>query len=67
VTQRDSAAILDLVDDGRGFDADEVTQSRADGHFGLVALRGLVTDAGGRLEVRSVPGAGTTLHVEVPL
>jgi signal transduction histidine kinase len=67
VAQRDSAAILDLADDGRGFDAGEATKSRAKGHFGLVALRGLVTDAGGRLDVRSVPGAGTTLHVEVPL
>ncbi|HEV7524475.1 MAG TPA: ATP-binding protein, partial [Acidimicrobiia bacterium] len=67
VTQHDRAAILDMVDDGRGFDADEATKSRATGHFGLVALRGLVTDAGGRLDVRSAPGAGTTLHVEVPL
>ena len=67
VTQRDGAAILDLVDDGRGFDAEEATKSRATDHFGLVALRGLVTDAGGRLDVRSAPGAGTTLHVEVPL
>jgi two-component system NarL family sensor kinase len=67
VTQRNGSAILDLADDGRGFDAAEATQSRARGHFGLVALRGLVTDAGGRLDVRSEPGAGTTLHVEVPL
>ena len=44
-----------------------VTESRAAGHLGLVALRGLVTDAGGRLDVRSAPGAGTTLRVEVPL
>jgi two-component system, NarL family, sensor kinase len=67
VMQRNGAAMLDLVDDGRGFDAAEATQSRARGHFGLLALRGLVTDAGGRLDVRSAPGAGTTLHVEVPL
>jgi signal transduction histidine kinase len=67
VTQRNGAAVLDLVDDGRGFDATEVATQRARGHFGLLALRGLVTDAGGRLDVRSQPGAGTTLHVEVPL
>jgi signal transduction histidine kinase len=29
-------------------------------------LSDLVRDAGGRLEVRSRPGAGTTLEVEVP-
>ena len=56
-----------MVDDGRGFDAHDATQSRAAGHFGLVALRGLVTDAGGQMEVRSMPDQGTTLHVEVPL
>ncbi|HTK15597.1 MAG TPA: ATP-binding protein [Acidimicrobiia bacterium] len=67
VTQRNGAAVLDLVDDGRGFDSAEVATRRAGGHFGLLALRGLVTDAGGRLEVRSQPGAGTTLHVEVPV
>ena len=67
VVERSGHAMLDVVDDGRGFDAQDATQSRVTGHFGLVALRGLVTDAGGRMEVRSMPDQGTTLHVEVPL
>jgi two-component system NarL family sensor kinase len=67
VKQRDGLAILEMIDDGRGFDANDATKSRAEGHFGLVALRGLVTDAGGRLDVRSAPDEGTTLRVEVPL
>ena len=54
--QRDADATaprsLDLVDDGRGFDAARRPRAGRDGHFGLVALRGLVTDAGGRLDVR---------------
>ncbi len=37
------------------------------GHVGLKALRGLVADAGGTLEVDSAPGRGTTVRVEVPL
>jgi two-component system, NarL family, sensor kinase len=60
-------AVLELVDDGRGFDDDDSAASRAQGHFGLVALRGLVTDAGGRLDVRSARGNGTALRVEVPV
>ena len=40
---------------------------RDSGHLGITALRGLVTDAGGLVTVTSEPGAGTTLHVEIPL
>lgn len=67
IDQRNGIATLDLVDDGRGFDAAQATMSRAAGHYGLVTLRGLVTDAGGKMDVRSVPEAGTTLHVVVPV
>jgi two-component system NarL family sensor kinase len=66
VRQGAGTAVLELVDDGRGFDAEDSSASRARGHFGLVALRGLVTDAGGQLDVRSARGNGTTLRVEVP-
>ena len=57
---------VEVSDDGRGFDADEARQRAAAGHVGLRALTGLVSDTGGRLEVHSVPGQGTTLHAEVP-
>ena len=42
-------------------------QRGAEGHVGLRCSRGLVADAGGRLDVDSAPGRGTTLRVEVPL
>ncbi len=67
VEQRSGTAILELVDDGRGFKAQEAKNSRIAGHFGLMALRGLVADAGGQLVVDSVPNEGTTLRVEVPV
>ena len=67
VAQHNGVASLELVDDGRGFDAEEAARSRSAGHFGLLALRGLVSDAGGKMEVHSVPDVGTTLRVEVPL
>ncbi|MEA2826455.1 MAG: two-component system, NarL family, sensor kinase [Actinomycetota bacterium] len=61
-------ATLEVVDDGDGFDADGAgAASAAPGHVGLKALAGLVADAGGVLHVRSAPGSGTTLRVEVPL
>jgi two-component system, NarL family, sensor kinase len=63
--RRDGRARLAVSDDGRGFDPAS-GNGRAAGHFGLDMLSDLVHDAGGRLEVRSRPGAGTTLEVEVP-
>jgi two-component system NarL family sensor kinase len=51
---------LDVTDDGVGFDDEEVASG-----LGLRSLRDLVAEVGGRLDVRSTPGAGTTVHLEV--
>jgi signal transduction histidine kinase len=59
-------AAVEVADDGRGFDEAEPRARAAEGHVGLRALSGLVGDTGGSLDVRSVPGAGTTLRAEVP-
>ncbi len=57
--------VLEVVDDGRGFDASAA--AAPEGHFGLRNLDGLVRESGGRLEVESVPGDGTTVRMEVPV
>jgi signal transduction histidine kinase len=67
VSIEDRSALLAVVDDGRGFDDDLVAAREEAGHVGLKALRGLLADAGGSLEVRSSPGGGTTFRVRVPL
>ena len=53
---------LEVTDDGRGFDPD---RRRGAEHFGLRGLDSLIAEAGGRLDVRSAPGAGTTIRLEV--
>jgi signal transduction histidine kinase len=50
---------LTVADDGRG-------ASATDGGFGLVGLRERVQLVGGSLTLRTAPGAGLTLIVEVP-
>ena len=55
--------ILDVTDDGEGFDAAHQNGSRPG--IGLRSLRDLIREAGGTLDVRSEPGAGTTVHLEV--
>lgn len=67
VAIEDEVAVLDVVDDGRGFDTATLPDREADGHVGLLALRGLVADGGGTLQVSSEPNRGTIMTVRVPL
>ena len=63
----DGVATLRVVDNGRGFDVDELDRRRVEGHIGLAVLRDLAESAGGELILRSSPGAGTTIELEVPV
>jgi signal transduction histidine kinase len=65
----DDVAVLDVQDDGVGFDPRAAGQAaRAEeGGFGLAAIRQRVDRLGGSLVLESAPGAGTTLVVELPV
>jgi signal transduction histidine kinase len=56
--REDGAVVLDVLDDGPGFDA-AVLDQPVEGHFGLRVLADLASDAGATLQVASAPGAGT--------
>jgi len=61
--------ILDIRDDGRGFDPDAVRRggrTRAGG-FGLGGMRARAERVAGTLTVESAPGRGTALSAHVPL
>ena len=55
--------ILVVRDDGAGFDAAATPRGR----WGMTTMRERAEAAGGRLEVQSVPGQGTTVRATVPL
>jgi signal transduction histidine kinase len=59
---------LDVRDDGRGFDPARLDDRpvRADGGFGLVAMRQRIEGLAGTLQVESEPGAGTAVSACVP-
>jgi signal transduction histidine kinase len=57
---------LEVMDDGRGFDAGD-TACTGWPRFGLQTMHERAAALGGSFEVASVPGAGTTISVEVPL
>jgi signal transduction histidine kinase len=56
----DAALHVTVRDDGRG-------GARLTGGSGLLGLKDRVEALGGRLVVQSAPGAGTTVHAELPL
>jgi signal transduction histidine kinase len=61
VRQSDGALSLTIEDDGSGFNP-----QRTRG-MGLLGIEERVRQLGGRLEVRSEPGKGTTVQVSLPL
>jgi signal transduction histidine kinase len=61
--ERDGSLVVSVVDDGVGFDATSAT-AVPDG--GLTLGRRLAQLAGGALDVRSAPGAGTTVELTLP-
>jgi signal transduction histidine kinase len=59
---------LHVHDDGRGFTPPvNPTNLAHEGHFGLMGLRERALLFGGRLEIHSKPGGGTSLKVFLPL
>ena len=66
----DDVVLLDVQDDGIGFDQAEIEASDSfelSGGYGLIALRERVEQLGGTRIIESTPGQGTTLVVQIPL
>ncbi|MBS1881156.1 MAG: sensor histidine kinase [Actinobacteria bacterium] len=57
--------LLTVADDGLGFDPARA-EGMGEGHFGLSMLRDLAREAEARLDVKSAPGHGTQVSLEVP-
>ncbi len=55
---------MQVDDDGRGFDP---ASSPANGHYGIIGMRERIEHLGGKFVLRSGPGEGTHLEVDVPL
>jgi signal transduction histidine kinase len=54
--------VLEVSDDGRGFDLGSIG---AEGGMGLVSMRERTEKLGGKLDVKSAPGAGTSVFVSL--
>jgi signal transduction histidine kinase len=58
--------VLEVADDGAGFDAETALDQPVEGHFGLRVLADVASEAGAELAVSSAPGAGTRWKLTVP-
>jgi PAS domain S-box-containing protein len=58
--------VLEVRDDGSGFDPAGTSASVSNGHFGLLGMRERVEMAGGVWELSSKPGTGTVVRARVP-
>lgn len=64
----DGVARLEIVDDGKGFDTFEHPLGSDEmGGYGLLSMAERAEIVGGRLHIRSRPGAGTTVTAAIPL
>jgi signal transduction histidine kinase len=57
---------MEIADDGVGFEPHQAVLGVA-GHMGLAAMRERAEMSGGRCELHSLPGEGTTLNVWMPM
>lgn len=64
VERRGQAVIAVVEDDGQGFDP---TQTPGERHLGLAGMRERAELLGGKLTIESQPGAGTSVHVQIPI
>ncbi|WP_111768582.1 sensor histidine kinase [Nakamurella deserti] len=67
LTRQDGADVLEIADDGVGFDVEAALARPAEGHFGLRVLGDVAGDAGAGLRVASAPGAGTRWQLRFPV
>ncbi|MFG3347214.1 sensor histidine kinase [Streptomyces sp. NPDC048018] len=67
LTYLDDQVVLDVADDGRGFDpGDRPADTGVRGH-GLPAMQVRARQLGGTLTIESAPGEGTVLSAAIPL
>ena len=58
---------MQIKDDGKSFPVQQTLHDRKFNRLGLLGMRERVEMVGGRFNVESAPGEGTTIDVQIPL
>ena len=61
-----NAVTMDITDNGKGFDANQVLYTNNCKRLGLLGIRERVEMLGGKFAIISAPGKGTTIHTQIP-
>lgn len=61
----DNVCVMDIVDNGKGFYAEE--DLKGDKHFGISLMKERVEMLNGRFEISSAREKGTEIHIEIPI
>jgi signal transduction histidine kinase len=59
--------LVEVKDDGKGFDPSAETHHENGGGFGLFDIRERMEDLAGSFEIESEPDVGTTVRLRVPV
>ncbi|MCA9979124.1 MAG: sensor histidine kinase, partial [Anaerolineales bacterium] len=59
--------VLQVEDDGQGFDLDVMLRTDHKRHWGLLGIEERVSLVNGSSQIQSQPGAGSTIYVKIPL
>jgi signal transduction histidine kinase len=62
----DGHVVLEVGDDGAGFDPSAAAASVSSGHFGLLGMRERIEMAGGKWDLVSEAGSGTVVRAWLP-
>ncbi len=65
--REDHWAVLEVQDDGLGFDPSALEQIRRAGHYGILNMEERAQLLGGELHLESQPGEGTRIRLRFPL
>lgn len=65
--RHDPDLLLQIVDDGVGFQVERETAASDAEHMGLFSMRERASAVGGQAAIDSTPGVGTTLEITIPL
>ncbi len=62
-----NTVVLQINDNGKGFNPESSVGPKDGGHFGLLGIRERTERLGGQVSITSTPGAGTMIRVEIPI
>jgi signal transduction histidine kinase len=67
VRQSPEALVMEIEDNGCGFEVERQRQAALPAHFGILGMRERAACLGGAFEIHSHPGKGTRIRLRLPM